>query len=76
MTRPESAERDRRLLSALIDTLPKGVPPEQHQKDIASILEFFERLHGEHGAPLPRGLVLGRQFYLSNPEPSTEKEPT
>jgi hypothetical protein len=76
MNSPEFTERDRLLLSALIETLPKGVPSEQHQKDIASILEFFECLHGEHGARFPRWLVLGRQLYLSNPDPSTRKEPT
>ncbi|HET6231890.1 MAG TPA: hypothetical protein VFE05_17580 [Longimicrobiaceae bacterium] len=74
MNSPEPTGKDRRLLSALIDTLPKGVPPDQHQEDIASILEFFERLHEEHGAAFPDWLVLGRQLYLSNPE--LEQEPT
>jgi hypothetical protein len=73
MNSPEPTERDRRLLSALIDTLPKGLPPEQHQEDLASILEFFERLHGEHGAAFPGWLVLGRQLYLTNPDPDKER---
>jgi hypothetical protein len=74
MNSPEFTERDRLLLSALIDTLPKGVPPEQHREDIASLLEFFERLHAGYGAPLPVWLVLGRQVYLANSAPSTGTE--
>jgi hypothetical protein len=42
------------------------VPPEQHQEDIASIWEFFERLHEEYGAAFPGWIVLGRQLYLTN----------
>jgi hypothetical protein len=74
MSTDEPTDRDRRLLDLIVDSLPDGVPPEQHREDIASILEFFERLHGEHGAAFPGWLVRGRRFYLSTPQ--AEKEAT
>jgi hypothetical protein len=73
MTSPDFTERDRRLLDLIVDSLPKGVPPEQHREGIASILEFFEHLHGELGAVVPGWLLLGRQLYLTHPEPNEER---
>jgi hypothetical protein len=57
MEGPELTARDRRLLVAMIDGLRKGVTPEQHRDDIASIRGALDGIHRECGAELPPGSV-------------------
>jgi hypothetical protein len=69
----EPIARDRRLLASMIDGLPKGVTPEQHREDIASILGLFERMHRECGAELPAWLRLGQRLYPPRPRTITTR---